>query len=122
MEEFERIRDIPEEIVCENHDGGHRIHKTEGNIWLKVGHETMEETPTRIIWLAVGFVALLTIATFVFVLMLHYFHEPVTRGFIIVGYLLTVLAPLAAIMKIFGREASDWAASLIKHVKGWFGS
>lgn len=112
--EFERLSDVPAELICENEIGEPRRHVTEGNIWLKIGHQAPAMTAPRLLLVGAGFAGLLLAITLVFVLLLDAFTDPLLRKVIISGYSVAVLAALATMFKIYGRDAVEWARQVFK--------
>jgi hypothetical protein len=108
--EYERPGDVPSEIACEN-EGEIRTHPTKDNVWLNVGTPTSKSgTSPRLAWIAFGtfFAAL----TWFFVWLRDTY--PKQQGFLLVGYLLGALAPIAAIRWLYGDRAFAAAAEMTR--------
>jgi hypothetical protein len=110
--EFDRPGDIPEEIECDN-TGAVRRHHTEDNVWLKVGPPVGgSHNLFRWIWICISvYFALLTV---LFVWMTQRYPGARPLAFLVGGFLLSALAPIAAIHRIYGPDAFKAAGDLVR--------
>jgi hypothetical protein len=112
--EFERVADVPDEIVCDSHDGDPQRHVTKGNVYLRVGHEE-PRTSFYVVYLAwLAFLLLLPLATWFFVWLRGKYPEQQT--FIIGAFLVSLLAPVAAITRIYGKQNVQAAARILQFI------
>ena len=108
--EFERPSDVPIEVTCEN-ESETRLHPTKNNIWLKVGSGTTGAgSSPRTAWIL--FVVFFAALTWFFVWLRDTY--PDQQWFILLGCLLAVLAPVAAIRWIYGGRAFTAAVEAIR--------
>jgi hypothetical protein len=110
--QFERLADVPDEILCENESGEPQRHATKGNAWLRVGHRPPAGTFYLIYSAWTAFLLFLPLATWFFTWLRALY--PDQRWFITGGYLVSLVAPLAAIVRIYGRRNVQAAARLLQ--------
>ncbi|MHB0969383.1 MAG: hypothetical protein ACYC7A_07995 [Thermoanaerobaculia bacterium] len=113
---FDRLDEIPEEILCEN-EGEVRRHPTKENVWLKVGPGIEgDELSPRVAWIL--YALALTGLTAMFAWLRDRF--PSQQWIILIGFMLAVLAPVAAIYRTFGKRAFSAAFEVVRWILDMF--
>ncbi len=113
---YERLRDVPKELDCDNHLGGKRTHKTADNVWLRVGQVGDRGTLKAFLLAAAASVGLIAAGTLSFVWLLDVFTQPDQQQMIRAGFGLAMTVMCAFIVKIYGQEAVGFARRMYQGI------